>query len=282
MPSRPLVVAACVIALASPALAGNRARPAPRKGKMKVTTVVDRTVGGVVVERKLFLRRGGGKRKGRAVTLENKAKALESGTIVTDHESAMPSSMTLKGRLIEKEGSYREAGDSAVITLVRPGAHHVTGEAGKRVYSGGRVRKVTRTKPPAVTRRAPVVQREEPAHGAVEEARVAPTEHRRQGVGAVYWDQDTGDWYHAAGGASLTAKPGSSSIGIEVTRDGRNVRWGVSRFALEEALEFGTEHSENFTITAEPRWVQVVPHGRPDKAIALPRHEVEAFLDETL
>jgi hypothetical protein len=280
MSSRPFLLAACVLSLASPAFAGNGARPARRTGKMKVSTVVDKTVDGVVVERKLFLRKGGSKRKAKEVTLESKAKGLERGLIISDQESAMPSSMTLKGRLIEKEGSYREHAGGAVITLVRPGAHHLSGEQGKRVYSGGRVRKVTRTKPVTIARRAAPVH-EEPAHAAAAQQRVEPVEHRRHEVGAVFWDEATADWYHAPGGGSLSATPNGSTINIEASRDGRNVRWGVSRFALEEALEFGTETSENFVIKAEPSWVVVAPHERPEKAIALPRHEVEAFLDAT-
>jgi hypothetical protein len=271
MSFRPLLVAGCLLSLAAPASGSGGARPARGKAKMKVTTVVDKTVDGVVVERKIFLRKGGGKRKGRAVTLEKKAKALGSGTLVTDVPAEMPSSMTLKGRLIEKEGSYRERNGSAVITLVRPGAHHVSGEQGKRVYSGGRMRKVTRA---ARSRKA--------IAGHAEEGRV-PGEDRRPGMSLAIWDHANGRWVLPQHTASLAAVPGSGTIRIEAERDGVPIRWEVSRLMLLDALEFGRWENDQFSIEVDHGgWVKVAPTARPDLSIALVRQEVDDFLGDTL
>jgi hypothetical protein len=267
MSSRPFLIAACVLSLASPVFAGDGARPARRSGKMKVSTVVDKTVDGVVVERKIFLRRGGGKRKGRAVSLEKKVKALESGTIVTDVPAEMPSSMTLKGRLIEKEGSYRERKNGAVITLVRPGARHISGDEGKRVYSGGRMRKVTR---PARSRKT--------ARAIAEEQRFAG-EHRRPGMSLALWDGTNGRWVLPQHTASLATVPGSDTIRIETERHGVPLRWEVSRLMMLDALEFGRWENDQFTIELDPGgWVKVAPTARPDLSIALVRQEVDDFL----
>ncbi len=267
----PLLVIGCTLALAAPALAaGGGARPArpkPKK-KMKVTAVVDKTVDGVVVERKLFLRSGGATRKGRKVSLEAKARALGKGNLVSDRKAAKPASLTDGGRLVEKAGSYRERRDgarrSAVITLVRPGARHFSGPEAKLVYSGKRVRRVQKTK------RA--------GRGSVAARREV---HSEEGLEILNYDALNQTYIQVATPASLTAQPESDTVHFQGELHGLLVNWDVSREALAGAIEHGRLEDGTFAVQASGGWVTIQMRQVPTAVVALRQQDVERFLSES-
>jgi hypothetical protein len=268
---RSLLVIGCTLLVAGPALASGRgARPARTKPKkMKVTTVVDKTVDGVVVERKLFLRSGGSKRRGKAVSLENQAKALSRGRVVSDRAAPLPASVTDGGRLVEKKGSYRERtrGDrrSAIITLVRPGARHFSGPEAKVVYSGGRARKVQRTR--------------KVGRGRVGAARRAS--HSQAGLEILNYDALNGTYIQVTSPASLTAQPQSDTVHFQGELHGLLVNWDVSRQVLQGALEHGRLENQEHAVQVGGGWVTIQLRAVPTAVVALRQTDVERFLSES-
>jgi hypothetical protein len=266
---RSLLVIGCTLALAAPALAaGGSARPArpkPKK-KMKVTTVVDKTVDGVVVERKLFLRSGGSKRKGRKVTLEAKVRALGKEKLVSDRKASKPASLTDGGRLVEQAGSYRERRDgarrSAVITLVRPGARHFSGPEAKVVYSGKRVRTVQKTR--------------KVGGGSAAAARRA--RHSEEGLEVLNYDALNERYIQVAARASLSAEPESDTVHFQGELHGLLVNWDVSRQAIQGAIEHGRLEDGTFAVQASGGWVTIQMLQVPTAIVALRQEDVERFL----
>jgi len=269
MSIRGMLVVACVLSVASPALASGSGRSRPKSKRMKVTTVVDKTVDGVVVERKVFLRRGGSTRKAKKLSLESQANALGKGNLVSDQAAPIPASLTDKGRLIEKEGSYRErvvgARRSAVITLVRPGARHFSGPEAKVVYAGGRARRVTKTGRPARGRAA--ARRD--------------SLHSRGGLQILNFDALQGAYIEAESPASLSTRPGSDAVHLQGELHGLLVNWDLSRQLMEGALRHGGLQDQEHNIQANERWVSIQLRAVPTAVIALKRQDVERFLSES-
>jgi hypothetical protein len=266
---RSLLVIACTLLVAGPALASGRgARPArgPKK-KMKVTAVVDKTVDGVVVERKLFLRSGGSARRGKAVSLENQAKALSKGTVVSDRAAPLPASLTDGGRLVEEGGSYRERthGDrrSAIITLVRPGARHFSGPEAKVVYAGGRARVVQKTR--------------KAGRGKVARRAV----HSQEGLQILNYDALDRAYIQVATPASLTAQPQSDTVHFQGELHGLLVNWDVSRQVLKGALEHGRLEDREHVVQVGGGWVTIQLKAVPTAVVALRQQDVERFLSES-
>lgn len=124
-----------VLSLSVTAHAGGK-----QKKKQTVRAVIDHTVGGQVVRRKVVTgpRRAKGKR---FVSFERERAAAGKGWSVTDRRAAPPRDLTLAGRL-EEIGARQQTGGLSIIELTRPGAHHLTGEREIRVYARGRLTKI--------------------------------------------------------------------------------------------------------------------------------------------
>jgi hypothetical protein len=275
---RAVLLFACTLCIASPAFAGGggngngggpqkQKKDKARKAKrMKLTSVVDKTVDGVVVERKLFMRSGGSKRKAKELTIEGAVRAMTHGKKVSDRAAPIPPSLTEKGRLVEKAGSYRErvvgARRSAVITLVRPGARHFTGPEAKIVYRGGR--KLT------VTRRART--------GARAETTLSEREHSETGLEMLNYDPANQTYIVAPAPSSLTSRPGSNTVHLQGELHGLLINWDVSRPLLEGALEHGSLEDGEHRIDANQGYVTIQLKAVPTAAIALKREDVDRFL----
>ena len=264
---RCVLVIGCSLAVASPAIAGGGPQKARGKPKrMKVTTVVDKTVDGVVVERKLFLRSGGSKRKAKKLSVEAHAKALGKGSLVSDRKAPLPASLTDGGRLVEKASSYRErlvgARRSAVITLVRPGARHFSGPEAKVVYAGGRARKV--------------VRKGKAARGQAAVRRNSP--HSEEGLQILNWDARNQTFIEVMTPASLSGQPESDTVHFQGELHGLLVNWDLSRQTLKGAIEHGRLEDAEFAIQRSGGWLTVQMKAVPTAAVALRQENVERFL----
>lgn len=275
MSLRAVLLVGCTLSIASPAFAsgGGGRQPGKEKAKkardkrMKLTTVVDKTVDGVVVERKLFMRSGGSTRKAKKLSLEAHAKGLGKGNLISDRKAPLPPSLTDTGRLVEKAGSYRErvlgARRAAVITLVRPGARHFSGPEAKIVYAGGRVRKVEKTR--------------KVARGAARVATSQP-EHSESGLEMLNYDAANQTYVVASAPSSLTAQPASNTVHLQGELHGLLFNWDVSRPLLETALEHGQLEDGEHRIDANQGWVTIQLKAVPTAAVALRREDVDRFL----
>lgn len=96
------------------------------------------------------------------------------------------------------------------------------------------------------------------------------------------YDRANRRWVKSPTTASLATRQGSNAIRIQGERNGRPFKWNLSRLALEDALEVAKWKTDVFTTRTTRKWVTVAPRERPDAMIALPREQVESFLDDTL
>ena len=275
MSLRAVLLIGCTLCIVSPSFAsgGGGRQPGKEKAKkardkrLKLTTVVDKTVDGVVVERKLFMRSGGSTRKAKKLSVEAHARGLGKGNLISDRKSPLPPSLTEKGRLVEKAGSYRErvvgARRAAVITLVRPGARHFSGPEAKIVYAGGRVRKVEKTR--------------KAARGGARTAMTRP-ERSETGLQMLNYDPANKSYIVAAEPASLTEQPASNTVHLQGELHGLLINWDVSRSLLQGALEHGQLEDGDHRIDANQGWVTIQLKAVPTAAIALRREDVDRFL----
>ena len=128
---------AVLLAVLSLSLTAHAGSGKQQKKKQTVRAVIDQTVGGQVVRRKVVTgpRRAKGKR---FVTFERERAAAGKGWSVTDRRAAPPRDLRLEGRL-EETGARVQRGGQSILTFTRPGAQHLTGERETRIYTRGRL-----------------------------------------------------------------------------------------------------------------------------------------------
>ena len=239
-----------------PAGAAEAGRGAKRQ---KLSAVIDHTVNGRVVRRKLVVRLGEGRApRGGGGALEREASALDMGYAVTEEAAVLPAGLTLGGRL--HEVGYRERktrrGSVATITLESPNADVIQGERELHVYHRGRVvrtRALAKAKPqkgrgPGTT-----------GHESVE---------LLQGSG----------WVTLAG-SELAIDPDEPQV-VLFSSTG-NPTWLLDREALADAVEGVRTGSED--VDYEPRQEHVEIHihhvNEGSAALRVSREALRAMLD---
>ncbi|HUS67449.1 MAG TPA: hypothetical protein VMZ28_23090 [Kofleriaceae bacterium] len=133
---------------------GSGKQKQPRKQKAGVKFVVDRVnKHGQVVERDVVtgpIGRTRGRAKGKArtrarqLTMEQQVKGMIAGVAVDETDAAMPTELTLKGRLeeVESVSSTHNGGTTTRTKLRRKGAGHDHTAVETRVYARGKLRRI--------------------------------------------------------------------------------------------------------------------------------------------